>query len=568
MIRPSISFQSNDPFTVTTAERTGESYTAESGYEDGYRNISSMSDGFWSGFNVSTGVNYRARLDQKGRLLTFSGWYSLNDYTNDYDWQDYTYSKSDDVWSATERYQHKDVMSLNQKISGDLMYMEPLGKNFSLSVNYKYESNYQEANTSTYYADEYFNIDSINTDGTSRSSSRYDEQKVGLGFRYAKDKTNIIVKGYYEDSSLSSDIVNSDGVDSPKRRFSNFTYFSMANINFNRENSMKFRLNSYTSNPSISKLQNIYSIGNYMSKGNPDLDPSYTNRLRLQYNHSNLEKGSSFMFMVNAQHTTNYIGELTVYDPGSITIEGSTEVYEPLQYTLYENIDASHWNIFSRVTFGFPLDVIKSNLNIGGSVSYKIEPSVVGGVVESDGSIKGGSLTHSNNVGYSVNATLGSNISERIDFTLKWWGRYNIATNSSDEFSSLSEYLSHNASANMKFVLPLDFTLTASAAYSQYLGITDDYNDQSLVCNLFVGKKVFKSNRGEVLAGVCDMFDQNNSFSRTTGTNYTQNATNSVIGRYFTMQFIYNLRYFGKNASTNMKDYNISSNNDDRGQRY
>ncbi|MFI3282392.1 MAG: outer membrane beta-barrel protein [Rikenellaceae bacterium] len=566
MIRPSISFQSNDPFTVTTGERSGDGYSVSDGYTDGYRDISSMSDGFWSGFNVSTGVNYRAKLDSKGRLITFSGYYSLNDYSNDYDWQDYTYSKVDDVWEATARYQNKDVGSLNQKIKGDLMYMEPLSQKWSLSVNYKYENTYQEANTTTYTTDDNFENLVINTDGTSLSDSRYDVNKAGVGFRYAKEKTNFVVKGYYENSLLSSNVVNSDGSDSPSRRFSNFTYFSMANINFNQENSMKFRLNSYTSNPAISKLQDIYNIGNYMTKGNPDLDPSYSNRFYVQYTRSNLEKGSTFMIMGWARLTMNNIGNHIVYDPGEITIEsgGETTTYEPLQYTTYANLD-NYWEFSSRFTYGFPISLIKSNFNIGAGVSYSIEPSIIGGEVQSDGSIEGGDLTNSDNWGYTVNATLGSNISENVDFTFKWSGKYNIATTSTSAYGSSNEYFSQSASANMKFVLPLKFTLTASATYNQYLGFTDDYNDQSLVCNLFVGKKVFKNSRGEVLAGVCDLLDQNSSFNRSTGTNYSQNYTNSVIGRYFTVQFIYNLRYFGKNASTNMNDYKIQNNDDRRG---
>lgn len=55
--------------------------------------------------------------------------------------------------------------------------------------------------------------------------------------------------------------------------------------------------------------------------------------------------------------------------------------------------------------------------------------------------------------------------------------------------------------------------------------------------------------------GVNDIFNQNKSFVRTTGSGWTQNATNSVIGRYFMVQFTFNLRRFGKKGSTNIKDY-------------
>ena len=104
-------------------------------------------------------------------------------------------------------------------------------------------------------------------------------------------------------------------------------------------------------------------------------------------------------------------------------------------------------------------------------------------------------------------------------------------------------------------MFPLGFTFTASAAYTQYIGFTNDYDDDYLLCNAYIGKKVFRNKRGEVMLGVNDIFNQNKAFSRTTGSGWTQNMTNSVIGRYYTIQFNYNLRRFGKKGSRNIKDY-------------
>ena len=71
--------------------------------------------------------------------------------------------------------------------------------------------------------------------------------------------------------------------------------------------------------------------------------------------------------------------------------------------------------------------------------------------------------------------------------------------------------------------------------------------------NIFNHK--FKNQLGEVLVGVNDLLNQNNAFVRTVGSGYTQNAWNSVVGRYFTVQFNYNLRLFGKNATKDMSKY-------------
>ena len=97
--------------------------------------------------------------------------------------------------------------------------------------------------------------------------------------------------------------------------------------------------------------------------------------------------------------------------------------------------------------------------------------------------------------------------------------------------------------------------MTASAAYTQYTGFTNNYNDDYLLCNAYIGKKVFRNKRGEIMFGVNDIFNQNKAFVRSTGSGWTQNATNSVVGRYYMLQFSYNLRRFGKKGSRNIKDY-------------
>jgi hypothetical protein len=108
----------------------------------------------------------------------------------------------------------------------------------------------------------------------------------------------------------------------------------------------------------------------------------------------------------------------------------------------------------------------------------------------------------------------------------------------------------------LKWTFWKGFTITAGVSYVQYIGFTDKYNEDYVLCNVYLGKKIFKNKRGEIQIGVNDIFDQNTSFIRSTGSGYTQNAWNSCIGRYFSVQFVYNLRHFGKKGSTKMSDYN------------
>ncbi len=52
--------------------------------------------------------------------------------------------------------------------------------------------------------------------------------------------------------------------------------------------------------------------------------------------------------------------------------------------------------------------------------------------------------------------------------------------------------------------------------------------------------------RAEIQSRVKEIIpDQNMSFTRSVASTYTQNKVNSIVGRYYSVQFIYNLRAFG-----------------------
>ena len=210
------------------------------------------------------------------------------------------------------------------------------------------------------------------------------------------------------------------------------------------------------------------------------------------------------------------------------------------------------------------------------AVNYSVTPSAVYDAGKRPATLLENIASHNfatnkaNNVGYTFRVALGSNISENIDFSLSWRGTYNQAWNSATKNNYgeniVNDYFRHTASASLKWIFGAGFTLTANAEYHQYIGFSNNYNEQYTLCNIYLGKQVFKNRRGEVMIGVNDILNQNRAFSRSTGSGYTRNVLNSTIGRYVMVQFVYNLRHFGKNASRNMADYGAANSN--RGRTY
>ena len=394
------------------------------------------------------------------------------------------------------------------------------------------------------FSGENFNVAGLepNTSLSSMTNSVSMEHRIGPGYRYSKGKNTIVANVYYQYSQLNGVVDKGGKREIISEDYHHPTYFFMANVAFNAQNTIRLFLSSYTQNPDVRNLQNIYDVSNaqYLSKGNPNLRSSYSHRLNMHYVRSNIEKGRTFMIMFSGQLTQDYIGQKIEYNPQTIVIDG--EEYNPLQSATYANMNG-YYNIRSHISYGFPISPIKCNLNLQAGVTWSRTPSMING-----------ETNYTSNMGYDAMFSLGSNISENIDFTVQWNGTFNDARQSLALRANRNMYFSHTASGNLKWVFWKGFTVTAAVNYNQYVGFTDKYNEDYLICNLYIGKKLLK-NQAEVLIGVNDILNQNKAFARTVGSGYTQNAWNSVIGRYFTIQFNYNLRHFGKKGSTNINDY-------------
>ena len=540
MSRTNLSFQGNDPFSQSYGEQSGE--TAESKglpYEILYNGSKSSS----RALRFSEFLQYRVKLGKDGRTITVDGRYAIRNTlrSNANSFSTLGTLFADNIAEPNLRYVSSFAPQGETDISANFTYTEPVAKNAQVSMQYRFDFEDQDIEKTAYITGSDYNIEGLVPDASlsSMTDSRSIEHRVGPGFRYSKDRNTFIANVYYQHSILDG-LVKGENI---KRDFDHVTYFMMGNVAFNPQNTIRIFINSYTWNPDVRNLQDIYDVSNaqYISKGNPNLKSTYNHRVNFHYVRSNIEKGRTFMWMFSGQITQDYIGQKIYYNPETITIDG--EEYNPLQYSTYENMNGSS-SLRTHLSYGFPINPIKCNLNIMAGVSWTRTPSMIND-----------ELNITSNMGYDAMLSLGSNISENIDFTLQWNGAYNDARQLLAMRGNRNEYFNHSASGTLKWVFWKGFTLTAAVNYNQYIGFTNDYNEDYLICNIYLGKKLFKNKQGEVLVGVNDLLNENAAFARTVGSGYTQNSWNSVIGRYFTVQFNYNLRYFGKKGSQNIDDY-------------
>ena len=539
MARTNFSFQGHTPFSETN------------GYQDGtdfYNIIMSGSEGKNKGYNFSQSLLYNLRLNDKGSMLSFNGNVSYRDSNNDSRSfsTERTIDNGDGTYNPYLRYLENLSGSSNLGVEAGMEYTLPISKASQFSFEYEFDMTNQDSDRDTYN----FGNDATYTNGewdpqlSNVYTSDYIRHNIGPSFNWSKNRNNIVVNLNYQYSTLDG-YIRSSKEQSIKRSYNDFTYFVRGMFYLNQQHSINFMASADTNNPGIQQLNSILDISDmqYMSRGNENLDPAYSHMVMLNYNFTNLEKGRTLMLMGMFNTSNNYIGQ-SLYTGNNIPQDVIDEAgARPTQFSTYENV-GGQMSLGGMLHYGFPINFLKSNMNFMFGVNYSESPSLVNGV-----------RNIASNMCYNGCVTLGSNISENVDFTIGWNGNYNLADNSLAERGNKNEYFSHSASANLKAVFWKGFTFTANASYVQNIGYTNDYNDSYVLVNAYVGKKLFKSQLGELLVGVNDIFNQNTAFSRSTGSGFTQNTWNSVIGRYFTVQFTYNLRAFGKKGSQNISDY-------------
>ncbi|MBQ7855949.1 MAG: outer membrane beta-barrel protein [Alistipes sp.] len=507
----------------TTSLRWGES---------GYRWMPSGNHNHSRTFSGGLYAQYSYKFLKQGRLLMMTA--SLSDSDNDADRTAYSNSGktskvSPDKATIKYSYTHRLTDSRTTTLRLQPTFRERLGRYSTLNITYRVQAQLRTRNLLNYSTAEDYVIDpeQINPRTSSSFEGMFLYHQAGAGFRYSKNRNWFSISAMYQNSRLSN--TNLWTGERTLRTYHTPVYNATLQWAFDQRNSLRVSAGSEVKAPSIWQMLDIYDVSNsqYLSRGNPDLAPYTEHNYFVRYTNISTTRGTTLMLLAKAQHVQNYIGTSVEYSPGKIEIDGKE--YNPIQITERVNLQG-YWSCEGRANVGFPIKWLGSNLNIEVGATYSKVPV----------RINRQDAVMDNIVGYSQ-WTLGSNISENVDFTIDWRGSYYDNKGALDVMDN--KYFTHRASAKVKVVLPFGFTITTNAVFTHYIGFTNNYNDHFTLWNASIGKKVLRR-LGEVELCVNDILGENTSFSRQVWAGYSQVRYNSTLGRYFLVRFTYNLRNF------------------------
>jgi hypothetical protein len=307
---------------------------------------------------------------------------------------------------------------------------------------------------------------------------------------------------------------------------------------FSRQRNLRLNYNMRTQNPSISQLQEVVNNSNQLqiSTGNPNLEQEYTHSLFVRYSSSQPETSRSFFALLGGNYSDNYITNSTIIvtEPtqiGGVIVPAGGQITRPV------NLNQQ----YSLRTFGnytLPLRAIKTNLNLNGSASFAQTPGFVNSA-----------LNYNRSPSFSFGAVLSSNISENVDFTLSSNSSQTYVRNTVQRQSD-NQYFRQNTSLRFNWILMKGLTLQTDVRHTAYRGLSAGFNQNFVLWNASIGKKLFAKQQGEIKLFAFDLLKQNNSIQRNIEAAYTEDVRTNILSQYFMLMFTYNIRNFnGGNAT-------------------
>jgi hypothetical protein len=239
---------------------------------------------------------------------------------------------------------------------------------------------------------------------------------------------------------------------------------------------------------------------------------------------------SALFFLISGTFTNDYIANKTIVASSDTTVSGNIFLNRGTQLRIPENMNG-YFNLRSFISYGLPVELIKSNVNLNFNVNYSRTPTIVNDY-----------KSFSNSTSYGLGVVISSNISENVDFTLSSQSSY-TTINSSVRTSNDDSYLNQNSAVKFYVRLPLTFIVQTDFKHRYEGGLPDSYDPNSYMWNFSLGKKLFDE-KAELRFTAVDILNKTTNIKRTTTDTYSEDVSSNVLGRYYMFSFIYNLKAF------------------------
>ncbi len=525
-LTPRASWQDNNTF---------RQFSGQNRLPDGTASSQTTSD-FSSnnkGYTLSGNLLYRHRFAKKGRTISFNAGLNANDRNGD----SRQFSRSEffnGLDTASIIDQQYTTASDGRTWSGDLAYTEPIGAKGALQINYSpsLAQNHSDKITNA-QEDDLGNFTQFDTLLSNRFDNDVTKHRGGVSYRLRREKSNFSIGLNYQNVHMESAQRFPFEV-SINKTFDNLLPFINFNYKPSKNQNLRLDYRTATNVPNIRQLQNVLDNDNplLLSIGNPDLKQPYNHTLSARLNFNNPTKATSFMVALFGGYTQDYIGNSTIIATSDTTVLGNIPLLPGAQLARPVNI-SGYWNTRSLATYSWPVKILKSNFSLNAGYSYARLPSLINGNTNTTD-------RHNTNGGL----VWGSNISEKLDFTLSYSANFNVVRNSVQPALN-NNYFYHQLGLRFEWEFWKGLFVNSTVDQSLYNGLQSNIDQSYTLWNAALGYRFLKNEALEIKLSAFDLLNQNRSIFRNVTDTYIEDEQTKVLSQYFLLTLTYNLRNFG-----------------------
>ncbi len=346
-------------------------------------------------------LTYVHRFPQKkGRSLSVRAEYSFsNNKSHATSFSEIVRYLLDENNQDEDLFRYTDNKTWNNNVSARVTWTEPIGKEGNF-IEFAYRINSRRNNADKFVynlpldllegvAGDYvmpdfgsLPIGGVLSDVLS-NSFRNDFLTQSIRAGYVKTTKEMNLNAGIEltpSSSKSIDLINSER-NIPRRNVLNFAPYFRFRYKFSKNSSMQIRYNARSSEPSMTQLQPVADVSDPMNikVGNPDLKPTFTQRLFAMFNDYDMETQRSLNGMINGSYTINNVISKTTTDPttGSrtSTYTNTSGNFSVMMRGMYNQpLRNKNWRIFANLMMNYGTSDSYINGLFNRSGNFNIRP--------------------------------------------------------------------------------------------------------------------------------------------------------------------------------------------------
>lgn len=529
IFRPDISYSRTNNYSIGTTENLNSLKIRNNFNSSEKENIS-------DNFRVNGTLRFVQKFDKKGRSVSFNSGITYT-LTPSEQWSDANtefYLDDDneaDSTLLTSLYTDKRSDGLTYYVEG--AYTEPVFKNHSLQLKYRFQQRSAESYSLVYdEMRENLYIDSLSSEVDNDYKTHIAE--ANLQGKYTNFNYNVGIAFQPQISRTQNLVGPNVGRDYEQTVF-NFSPNLRFRYKFDKKTNLTFRYRGQSSAPNVEDLQMVIDESDPLDLkyGNPDLKPSYNNNITLQYKSYNADKQRSIMTNVTFKNTLNAISNQIVYDQ-----------YTGVQESYKVNVNGN-WGIGGLFILSTPFKNKSFTFGTSTKINYDEDVTLLESSKENlSNALENGekSTTHI----FSAEEKL--QLAYRNDyFDIMGTATIGYQKGKNDILERNNrEIIDYNATLSANGYLPWNMTLSTDLNFHYYTGYTDGFDNNALLWNAQLSKSFLPNNMATIKLKVIDILQQQNNLTRRIGESSITDTEYNTLGSYFILSFICKINQIGK----------------------